>query len=121
MQPLGVHHRKLHFAPPTSSGIHTMSKADLPPGRLLHRAGPPAPVAGFRGVQIDDDRLAEVLPPDAPLLKLHEGTIHGEGPAWQGTQERLVWSDVPNRRLLGWHPDGHVEVVIDGTWFMNGN
>ena len=36
-------------------------------------------------------------------------------------QERLVWSDVPNRRLLGWYPDGHVEVVIDGTWFMNGN
>ena len=34
---------------------------------------------------------------------------------------RLVWSDVPNRRLLGWYPDGHVEVLIDGTWFMNGN
>jgi gluconolactonase len=28
---------------------------------------------------------------------------------------------VPNRRLLGWYPDGHVEVLIDGTWFMNGN
>ena len=98
-----------------------MSKTDLLPGRLLHRGEPPAPVAGFRGVQIDDDRLTEVLPPDVDLLKLHEGTIHGEGPAWQGTQERLVWSDVPNRRLLGWYPDGHVEVVIDGTWFMNGN
>jgi len=23
--------------------------------------------------------------------------------------------------LLGWHPDGHVEVLIDGAWFMNGN
>jgi gluconolactonase len=22
---------------------------------------------------------------------------------------------------LGWYPDGHVEVLIDGTWFMNGN
>ena len=27
----------------------------------------------------------------------------------------------PTVRLLGWYPDGHVEVVIDGTWFMNGN
>ena len=40
---------------------------------------------------------------------------------WQSLQNRLVWSDVPNRRLLGWYPDGHVEVLIDGTWFMNGN
>ena len=38
-----------------------------------------------------------------------------------GAHDRLVWSDVPNRRLLGWYPDGHVEVLIDGTWFMNGN
>ncbi len=90
-------------------------------GRLLRKAGRPNIVEGFRGVQIDDDRLAEVLRSDAPLLKLYEGTIHGEGPAWQAMHDRLVWSDVPNRRLLGWYPDGHVEVLIDGTWFMNGN
>lgn len=97
------------------------SAKDLEPGRLLRHAGAPEPMAGFRGVQIDDDRFAAVLPADAPLLVLHEGTLHGEGPVWQATQGRLVWSDVPNRRLLGWYPDGHVEVVIEGTWFMNGN
>jgi gluconolactonase len=32
-----------------------------------------------------------------------------------------VWSDVPNRRVLGWYPDGHVEVLIDRTFFINGN
>lgn len=94
---------------------------DLLPGCLLRRAGPPGIVADFRGVQIDDDGLAGVLSRDAPLLLLHEGTVHGEGPAWQATRDRLVWSDVPNRRLLGWYPDGRVEVVIEGTWFMNGN
>lgn len=94
---------------------------DLLPGNLLRRAGPPNVVAGFHGVQIDDDRLTGVLSPDAPLLSLHEGTVHGEGPAWQATRNRLVWSDVQNRRLLGWYPDGRVEVVIEGTWFMNGN
>lgn len=97
------------------------SATDLLPGHLLRHAGLPDKVADFRGVQIDDDRLAGVLSSDAPLLLLHEGTIHGEGPAWQATRERLVWSDVPNRRLLGWYPDGRVEVVIEGTWFMNGN
>ena len=96
--------------------------ASLLPGRLLRKPGPPKPVEGFLGVQIDDARLAEVLRPDAELLCLYEGTLHGEGTIWDTPRNRLVWSDVPNRRLLGWYPDiGHVEVVIDGTYFMNGN
>ena len=95
--------------------------SSLLPGRLLRHPGPPKPVAGLPGVQIDDSRLAQVVSADTPLLMLHEGTIHGEGPAWQATQDRLVWSDVPNRRLLGWYPDGRVEVLMDGTWFINGN
>ncbi|MEO5868181.1 MAG: SMP-30/gluconolactonase/LRE family protein [Sphingomonas sp.] len=98
-----------------------ISRQDLEPGRLLQRSGPIGSIAEFRGVQIDDDRLADVLSPNTPLLKLYGGTLHGEGPVWQAAHERLVWSDVPNRRLLGWHPDGHVEVLIEGTWFINGN
>jgi gluconolactonase len=93
----------------------------LLPGRLLRRAGPPEPLASFRGAQIDDPRLAEVLSPDARLLCLYEGTLHGEGPVWEPARNRLVWSDVPNRRLLAWHPDGQVDVVLDATYFMNGN
>lgn len=91
------------------------------PGRVLRRAGPPQAVERFRGVQIDDARLADVLSPDARPWVLYEGTVHGEGPVWQAAQGRLVWSDVPNRRLLGWYPDGRVEVVIDATCFINGN
>ena len=78
--------------------------SDLLPGRLLRKAGPPMLVKDFRGVQIDDARLSNVVSTDAPLLTLHEGTLHGEGPAWQASHDRLVWSDVPNRRLLGWYP-----------------
>lgn len=96
--------------------------SSLAPGRLLRRPGPPTCVENFGGVQIDDPRLAAVLRADAALLCLYEGTLHGEGPVWDTPRDRLVWSDVPNRRLLGWHPDdGRVEVVIDGTYFMNGN
>ena len=95
--------------------------SSLLPGRLLRRPGPPRHVESFRGVQIDDPRLAEVLSPGARLLCLYEGTLHGEGPIWQPARDRLVWSDVPNRRLLAWQPDGRVSVAIDGTFFMNGN
>lgn len=95
--------------------------SDLRPGRVLRHPGPPMPLKSFPGVQIDDQRLATVLPADQPLLTLYEGTIHGEGPVWQPRQRRLLWSDVPNRRLLAWSLDGRVDVEIDGTWFMNGN
>jgi sugar lactone lactonase YvrE len=78
-------------------------------------------VKSFPGVQIDDPRLAEVLPAEAPLLRLYEGTLHGEGQIWVPADGCLYWSDVPNRRLLKWHLDGKVTVAIDGTYFMNGN
>ncbi len=90
-------------------------------GRLLRRPGPPSPVKDFPGVQVDDPRLAAVLPSDAKLLVLHEGTLHAEGPVWDSTREVLFWSDVPNRRLLSLHKDGRVETALDGTFFMNGN
>ena len=93
----------------------------LLPGRSLRRAGPPRPVDDFQGVQVDDSRLAIVLAPGSVLLELYEGTLHAEGPVWQATHDRLVWSDVPNRRVLGWYPDGRVDVIIDATYFVNGN
>ena len=98
-----------------------MSDHDPSLGTLLHRAGPPEAAKGFPGVQVDDPRLAAVLPVDAPLLVLHEGTLHAEGPVWDGARGILYWSDVPNRRLLALHPDGRVETALDGTFFMNGN
>ncbi len=93
----------------------------LRPGRLLRHAGGPKHVMGFTGVEVHDARLEAVLSPDAEPVILYQFTLHGEGPVWDAPNDRLVWSDVPNRRLLGWYPDGRVEVVIDGTEFMNGN
>ncbi len=98
-----------------------MDDASLLPGRLLRRAGPPKKLEEFTGVEVHDPRLAAVLSADAEPVILYQFTLHGEGTIWDAPNGRLVWSDVPNRRLLGWYPDGHVEVVIDNTEFMNGN
>lgn len=95
--------------------------ADLTPGRLLRRPGAPGELPNARPVQFDDSRLREVIPADARPRVLHQGTIHGEGPAWHAPRGQLFWSDVPNRRLLCWSANGQVDVAIDGTWFMNGN
>ena len=93
----------------------------LAPSRLMRRPGPPVEALSFPGVQIDDERLMTALSPDARLLKLYEGAVHGEGPVWQSAFNRLLWSDVPNRRLLAWREDGQVDAAIDPTYFMNGN
>ena len=99
-----------------------MTHQSLLPSSILRRPGAVSPDPSFKGVQIDDPRLAEVIGADAALLVLHEGAIHAEGPAWQGSHRRLLFSDVPNRRLNAWYEDdGRVEVAIDATWFMNGN
>ncbi len=90
-------------------------------GRLLRRAAPPKEAEGVGRIRIDDARLRDVLAEDARLLVLYEGTLHGEGPVWHEADGCLYWSDVPNRRLLRWQPDGEVTVAIDGTFFMNGN
>ena len=79
------------------------------------------PVERINGVQIDDARLANVLSPDARLLCLYDQAIHGEGTVWDTAKDRLIWSDVKARRVMAWYPDGHVEVVIDATPFINGN
>lgn len=94
---------------------------ELRPGRLLRKPGIPQIIKNFSGVQIDVPLLAEVVSADTPLLVLYQGTVHGEGPVWEQTNERLVWSDVPNRRVLEWRTDGRVEVLIDKTNFINGN
>lgn len=98
-----------------------MDAETLLPGRLLRRPGPPIALPGFAGVQIEDRRLAAVLPREARVLTLHEGAIHSEGPVWQPARNRLLWSDVPNRRLLARYEDGRVEAAIDPTFFVNGN
>ena len=98
-----------------------MAAAAIEVGRLVRRPGPPSEVRPFAGVEIADERLAGVVSRDAKLLVLYDGAIHSEGPVWVPAHRCLAWSDVENRRLLAWHEDGHVEVMIDRTFFMNGN
>lgn len=90
-------------------------------GKLLRRPGPPRILHDADKVVIDDPRLRDVLDPDAPLLCLFKHATFSEGTVWDAPRQRLVWSDVVGRRVLGWYPDGRVEVVVDATAFINGN
>ena len=88
---------------------------------LLRRAGPPQPTDDVPPPVAYDQRFAEVVVQGARLQSLYDQTVFGEGPVWWPARGILVWSDVEGRRVLGWHSDGRVEVVIDATPFTNGH
>ena len=92
-----------------------------PVSNLLRRSGPPEPVSHVDPPRALDPRFSEVVPHHASLVSLYDQATFGEGPTWWPAQNILVWSDIEGRRVLGWHPDGCVRVVIDATPFINGN
>lgn len=59
---------------------------------------------------------------NAPIQRLHTGTLWAEGTAWCGAGKFLVWSDIPNDRQLRWlEEDGHVSVFRKPAGHSNGN
>jgi gluconolactonase len=44
-----------------------------------------------------------------------------EGPVWFADGNHLVWSDIPNNRMLRWTWDGHVSVFRADSNYSNGN
>ena len=65
--------------------------------------------------------MSELLAPGARLEKLWTGTAWGEGPTWLPRTESLVWSDIPNNRVLEYFATtGEVRVRHQPAEFANG-
>jgi gluconolactonase len=59
---------------------------------------------------------------NAPIRRLHTGMLWAEGPAWNGSGNYLVWSDIPNNVQMRYLPeDGHVSVMRQPANNSNGN
>jgi len=70
-----------------------------------------APVAGWTPL-VEDLALEPLLRPDAVLHRLATGAISSEGPVWLPQDGSVLWSDIPNNRLLRWYPDGRASVSL---------
>jgi len=58
----------------------------------------------------------------AAVERLYTGARWSEGPAWFGDQRCLIWSDIPNNRMLRWHePTGRTDVFRAPANNSNGN
>jgi gluconolactonase len=70
-----------------------------------------------------DPRFAAIRPPmNAAVERLHTGCRWSEGPVWFGDLRVLLWSDIPNNRILKWDEEtGEVSVFRKPSHNANGN
>jgi gluconolactonase len=72
--------------------------------------------------EIIDPRFKALIDPVAFLETIHTGNRWAEGPVWFGDLRCLVWSDIPNSRMLRWDEEsGHVSLFRKPTPNANGN
>ncbi|MCF1709410.1 SMP-30/gluconolactonase/LRE family protein [Tabrizicola sp. J26] len=73
---------------------------------------------------IDDPRFIQLIVGSARLDKLVTGCRWAEGPVWFGDMGCLLFSDIPNQRILRWSADetggGGVTVYRQPSNFANG-
>ena len=73
-------------------------------------------------IVVIDKRFAKYKLGNAPIQRLHTGTLWAEGPAWNGVGRYLLWSDIPNNTQMRWmEEDGHVSVFRNPAGHSNGN
>src|ERR1700733_13467002 len=70
-----------------------------------------------------DPRFERVRPPfNASVEQLYTGCRWSEGPVWFGDGRFLLWSDIPNNRMLKWEEEtGAVSVFRKPSDNSNGN
>src|SRR5687768_12818344 len=75
----------------------------LPWARLAHRTRPAEDsTMATSDFEILDDRFAGCIKGSARVEQLFEGCRWAEGPAWLPAMRSLIWSDIPNDRILRW-------------------
>jgi gluconolactonase len=72
--------------------------------------------------EIIDPRFGALVNGNAHLDQLYTGCKWAEGPAWFGGGRYLVWSDIPNNRMMRYdETDGSVSVFRSPSNNSNGN
>jgi gluconolactonase len=100
-------HTKVEPAPPLSP--------PPPAWRAADRCPDPA-------VRVLDPRFEKYYLYNARVERLAEGFRWAEGPVWFGDGRTLLWSDIPNDRIMRWDEEtGAVGLFRKPSRFANGN
>ena len=69
-----------------------------------------------------DKRFSELFASHIRVDRLWTGAVWSEGPAWFAAGRYLIWSDIPNNRMLRYDDaSGHVSVFRQPSMNSNGN
>jgi gluconolactonase len=68
-----------------------------------------------------DPRFGTYVMFNAPLKKLASGFDWTEGPVWMGDANCLLFSDIPNNRIMRWSPDLGLSTYRAPSNFANGH
>ncbi|RAR54222.1 gluconolactonase [Paraburkholderia unamae] len=71
--------------------------------------------------EVHDARFRHLIQPNALLQKIAGDCLWTEGPVYFPASDLLVWSDIPNNRMLRWAPGMGVGVFRANSNFSNGN
>ena len=72
-------------------------------------------------VEVFDLRFATVATGASALERLCTGASWSEGPVWMHEDDSVLWSDIPNNRMLRWHAQEGMTVWREGIEFTNGH
>jgi gluconolactonase len=72
-------------------------------------------------VEVFDPRFVLVAQGAGPLAQLCTGAVWSEGPVWMAEDQSLLWSDIPNNRMLRWHAADGMTVWRHPVDFTNGH
>ena len=68
-----------------------------------------------------DPRFGSFVQFNAPLKKLATGFDWVEGPVWMGDAGCLLFSDIPNNRILRWTPEVGITTYRAPSNYSNGH
>jgi gluconolactonase len=103
---------------------------DLPPNKVSPVTDWPPQTVQWRmsdrcpdpAVRILDKRFEKYYLSHARVERLAEGCLWSEGPVWFGDGRYLLWSDIPNSRIMKWSEEtGATSVYRSPSSLANGN
>ena len=72
--------------------------------------------------QILDPRFAAIVLGNTPVQRIAGDCLFTEGPVWFGDGRYLLWSDIPNDRIMRWDEEtGAIGVFRKPSNYTNGN
>jgi len=106
--------------PAMAQGSMSDPPGTMPPARNWN--DPSTAIYPDPAFEIFDKRFAKYSAGTAGLVRLWTGGVWTEGPVWFGDMHALIFSDIPNNRLLSYNAQtGRTKVFRQPSNYTNGN